>query len=70
MDIEEIFTVHVQIENTIKLNNNDGDSVIMISFKGHVTGNYFKGEILDGGVDTQIIGRFSDRHTLSARYML
>lgn len=42
----------------------------MISFKGHETGNYFKGEILDGGVDTQIIGRFGDRHTLSARYML
>lgn len=70
MDLEEIFTIHVQIENTTKLNNNDGDSVIMISFKGHVTGNYFKGEILDGGVDTQIIGRFGDRHTLSARYML
>ncbi|UOQ49781.1 DUF3237 domain-containing protein [Gracilibacillus caseinilyticus] len=70
MDVEEILTVHVQIENTIKLNNNDGDSVIMITFKGHVTGDYFKGEILDGGVDTQIMGRFDDRHTLSARYML
>ncbi|UOQ83557.1 DUF3237 family protein [Gracilibacillus salinarum] len=70
MDVEEILTVHVQIENTIALNNNDGDSVTMITFQGHVTGDYFKGEILDGGVDTQIIGRFDDRHTLSARYML
>jgi hypothetical protein len=70
MDLEKILTVHVQIDNTTKLNNHDGDTVIMISFKGHVTGNYFKGEILDGGVDTQIIGRFGDRHTLSARYML
>lgn len=70
MEFEEIFTVHVQINNTIKLTNNDGDSVIMISFKGHVSGEYFTGEILDGGVDTQIIGRFGDRHTLSARYML
>ncbi|GAE94790.1 hypothetical protein JCM21714_3980 [Gracilibacillus boraciitolerans JCM 21714] len=34
MDFEEIFTVHVQLENTLKLNNNDGDSVIMISFDG------------------------------------
>lgn len=70
MDLEKIFTVHVQIVDTVKLNNNDGDSVFMLSFKGHVTGDYFNGEILDGGVDTQIIGRFGDRHTLSARYML
>ena len=70
MDLEELFTVHVQIEDTVKLNNNDGDSVIMLSFAGHVTGDSFNGEILDGGVDTQIIGRFGDRHTLSARYML
>lgn len=70
MEFEEIFTVHVQINNTNKLTNNEGDSVIMISFKGLVSGEYFTGEILDGGVDTQIIGRFGDRHTLSARYML
>ena len=42
----------------------------MISFRGHATGKYFAGEILDGGVDTQIIGRLGSRHTLSARYML
>ncbi|MCL6606432.1 MAG: DUF3237 domain-containing protein [Paenibacillus sp.] len=70
MEFEEILTVHVQIENTIELNNNDGDSVIMISFKGRATGKYFNGEILDGGVDTQIIGKYGDRHTLSARYIL
>ncbi|WP_052087908.1 DUF3237 family protein [Paenibacillus wynnii] len=65
MEFEEILTVHVQIENTIELNNNDGDSVIMISFKGRATGKYFNGEILDGGVDTQIIGKYGDQHTLS-----
>ncbi|WP_226666264.1 DUF3237 family protein [Metabacillus litoralis] len=70
MEFEEVLTVHVKIENTNKLNNNEGDTVIMISFKGHVTGKYFTGEILDGGVDTQIIGSFGDRHTLSARYMI
>lgn len=67
MVFEEVLTLHVQIENTINLSNNDGDSVTMISFKGHVTGKYFEGEILDGGVDTQIIGRLGSRHTLSAR---
>ena len=70
MEFDEILTVHVQIENTINLNQDDGDSVAMISFKGHVTGKYFEGEILDGGGDTQIIGRLGGRHTLSARYML
>ena len=38
--------------------------------KGDVTGKYFEGKILDGGIDTQIIGRFGDRHSLSARYIL
>jgi len=42
----------------------------MISFAGHVTGQYFQGEVLEGGVDTQVIGKYGDRHTLSARYML
>ena len=70
MEFEEILTVHVQIEKTIQLDNVDGDSVVMISFKGNATGKYFEGKILDGGIDTQIIGRFGDRHTLSARYIL
>ncbi|GIP47898.1 DUF3237 family protein [Paenibacillus sp. DXFW5] len=70
MEFEEIFTVHVQIESSIHLNHRDGDSVTMISFKGRVTGKYFEGEILAGGVDTQIIGKLDHPHTLSARYML
>lgn len=70
MELEEVLTVHVQIEKSTELRNNDGDSVVMISFTGTVTGKYFEGTILDGGVDTQIIGRFGDRHSLSARYML
>jgi len=67
---EKVFTVHVAIGDTINLSNNDGDSVVMISFGGHVTGKYFEGEILPGGVDTQIISPYGDRHSLSARYML
>ncbi|MBY0215531.1 MULTISPECIES: DUF3237 family protein [Paenibacillus] len=68
---EKVFTVHVAIGDTTDLsNNNDGDSVVMISFGGHVTGKYFEGDILPGGVDTQIIGPNGGRHSLSARYML
>jgi hypothetical protein len=64
-----VFTVHVKIEKTTELHCDDGDSVVMISFTGHVTGEFFQGEVLDGGIDTQIIGKLGDR-TLSARYIL
>jgi len=67
---EEVLTVHVVIGKTVNLQNDSGDSVVMISFTGTATGSYFEGAVLDGGVDTQIIGRFGDRHSLSARYML
>lgn len=70
MKLEELFTVHVQLENTITLNNDYGDSVVMIPFTGSVTGKYFEGSVLPGGIDTQIIGKHGDRHTMSARYML
>lgn len=69
-EMEELFTVHVKIENSIELKNADGDSVVMIMFTGHVTGTYFEGSIREGGVDTQIIGKAGGRHSLSARYML
>jgi len=70
VQFEEILTVHVKIGKTIELRNSDGDSVVMILFTGHATGKYFKGIVLDGGVDTQVIGKHGDRHTLSARYIL
>ncbi|WP_054939480.1 DUF3237 family protein [Paenibacillus ihuae] len=70
MQLEEVFTVHVTIGQTAELHREDGDSVVMISFTGNVTGKYFQGEVLEGGVDTQIIGKNGDRHSLSARYML
>jgi hypothetical protein len=68
--LEEVFTVHVAIEQAIDLHNDAGDSVVMITFKGQVTGKYFEGKVLEGGVDTQVIGHGGGRHTLSARYML
>ncbi|MEK4660865.1 DUF3237 family protein [Priestia sp. FSL H7-0729] len=70
MKLEELFTVHVNIERSFDLQNNEEDSVVMITFTGSVTGNYFEGIVLDGGVDTQIIGKNGDPHTLSARYMI
>ena len=70
LKFEEVLTVHVKIEKTIEMHSDNVDSVFMILFKGNATGKYFKGDVLPGGIDTQIIGKFEDRHTLSARYML
>ncbi|WP_336757814.1 DUF3237 domain-containing protein [Paenibacillus sp. USHLN196] len=70
MNLEELFTVHVDIENTFELQNSEDHSVVMITFSGSVTGKYFEGIVLGGGVDTQIIGKNGEPHTLSARYML
>ncbi|WP_458126908.1 DUF3237 domain-containing protein [Paenibacillus sp. Z3-2] len=70
MNLEELFTVHVDIENTFELQNSEEHSVVMITFSGSVTGKYFEGIVLGGGVDTQIIGKNGEPHTLSARYML
>lgn len=70
MNLEELFTVHVNIGETFELQNSEDDSVVMITFTGSVTGKYFEGIVLGGGVDTQIIGKNGDPHTLSARYMI
>lgn len=70
MIFEEVLTVHVIPEEPITLNNDNGDTVVMIPFTGSVTGKYFEGRVLPGGIDTQIIGKQGGSHTLSARYML
>lgn len=70
MKLEEVLTVHVKIGGKSELRNDRGDSVVMITFTGHATGRYFEGNVLDGGVDTQIIGQSGGRHRLSARYIL
>ena len=70
LEFEEVLTVHVKIEKTIEMKSDNVDDVLMIMFNGSADGKYFKGEVLPGGIDTQIIGKFGDRHTLSARYML
>ena len=68
--LELIMTIHVNILDTISLESSHGDSVVMIPISGHATGKLFQGEILNGGVDTQVISKNKDKHTLSARYML
>ncbi|WP_172254976.1 DUF3237 family protein [Saccharibacillus deserti] len=70
MEKEEVFTVHVAINGSVEMRNAEGNSVVMISFTGHASGPYFEGRVLEGGVDTQIIGPSGTPHTLSARYML
>jgi hypothetical protein len=70
LEFEEVLTVHVKIEKTIEMKSDKVDDVLMIMFNGSVDGKYFNGEVLPGGIDTQVIGKFGDRHTLSARYML
>jgi|GEM_PF-6072232 len=58
------------IGETFNLQNGSGDSVVMISFTGHATGKYFQGIVLGGATDTQIIGQYGDKHSLSAKCML
>ncbi len=70
MEREELFTVNVKIESVVDLKNHAGDSVVMILFAGNAAGKYFEGQVLPGGVDTQIIESSGDSHALSARYML
>ncbi|HPU41904.1 MAG TPA: DUF3237 family protein [Acetivibrio clariflavus] len=70
MNFEEVLTVNVKIESAYDLKNDNGDSAVMILFTGNATGKYFEGNILPGGVDTQIIGNSGYKHTLSARYMI
>ncbi len=70
LDFEELFMVHIEIKEEISLNNLHGDSVVMILFTGSATGKYFTGEVLPGGIDTQIIEKHGDKHIISARYML
>lgn len=57
--------VHVLIDDTIK----SDDRVSMVLFHGTVESDFFNGNILPGGVDTQIVE--DDGHwTLSARYII
>ena len=65
-----ILQVHIALdrEHTVRLEGPAG-TVAMLPFTGRVEGELFSGEVLPGGVDTQITNQNQVRH-MSARYML
>lgn len=66
--MKEILTILILIGATHHVE--DGEKgVTMINFTGHAKSDYFEGEVLSGGVDTQTHWT-RDSTTLSARYML
>jgi hypothetical protein len=65
-----IFEVAVKIDPTqISQLKGSAGEVLMIPFGGMVEGEFFNGQVLPGGVDTQIVDQNGVRH-MSARYML
>lgn len=69
--LEEVMVVSVKTEGYTpnSFRGEDGSGVVMIPFEATVSGKYFNGTVLPGGVDTQVIGPGGKPHTLSARYM-
>lgn len=64
----EVMRVHVNLTGWLEVTS--GDRVVkMLPFDGTVDGPYFKGTILQGGVDTQKTDT-NGNGTLSARYMI
>lgn len=70
MRFEEILTIAVVVDATAIVSVTDtlGRGATMLPFGGSVSGKYFNGKILPGGIDTQISA--SGETLLSARYML
>ena len=66
--MKEILTLIIFISNIFQVEN-DSVLVNMVSFSGYAEGEYFKGNILPGAVDTQTVLPDGSTH-LSARYML
>ena len=62
----ELLRLHINVKKTIELKSSD-NTVRMVLFDGFCNSDIFKGKILEGAVDTQIIGA---EELLSARYML
>ncbi|WP_187759781.1 DUF3237 family protein [Thiospirochaeta perfilievii] len=65
---QEVIKIDVNITNIEKVESNNSQ-VVMISFDGTASGEFFNGSILPGAVDTQ--KQISDKMlSLSARYIL
>lgn len=64
----EVLKLFINITEINKVESEEY-SAVMIMFNGRCEGSYFQGEILNGGVDTQIIQK-DGTGTLSARYII
>lgn len=65
---QEVLKLFIDVEAFDEVKGNTGD-VLLISFRGHVDCELFKGVIEKNGVDTQIQYHGKQR-TLSARYIV
>ncbi|SRR5574344_3043604 len=65
--MKEILTIIIMIISTVSVSNGS-QKVNMLSFGGHAESEFFTGDVLPGGMDTQKMDSVSG--TLSARYML
>ena len=66
--MKEVLTINVQITGMAGMERKEGN-VHMIFFTGSSNCRNFQGEIMDGGVDTQVL-RADGAGTLSARLSL
>lgn len=66
--MQEIFNIIIGITSVDEVNGRH-TTAKMISFNGTCEGQYFNGEIMDHGVDTQLISK-DGTGMVSARYMM
>lgn len=64
----EVLRIHIKLGETLALDSPSA-GIRMIPFTGYCDSTLFQGNVLPGGIDTQVFPD-SNRGTLSARYML
>ena len=69
MDISPVMDLKIEFNGPVLNLKGEIAEVLMIPFKGSVTGPVFQGVIEPCGVDTQVVNAARVRH-MSARYML
>ena len=67
--MKTILRISVILDGHYEVKNEEGEDRTMLLFHGTADGDYFQGEILPGGVDTQVQIQEEARR-LSARYIL
>lgn len=63
-----IFELVIGFDDVHTMKASEGNTVTMINFHGTIESDIFKGKVLSGGVDTQVVK--NGKGGLSARYML